>query len=137
MIVFLSIVAILVAVFVLDADFDSTPRPILVVVTPAVAISLRAVIGARPPISTYRTVVLVRIVSPHPVPHSTHVVLAHVPRVVADVRVRSPIWTNPSIFGALSVLLAGLIRLLGCALWLHRSSLGVARGRRLRLILGE
>jgi hypothetical protein len=67
---FLSIVAILIAVFVLDADFHSTPRPILVVVASAVAISVGTVIvGARSPIPTYRTVVRVGIAF-HPVPHS-------------------------------------------------------------------
>jgi hypothetical protein len=50
--------AILIAVFVLDADLHATPRPILVVVTSAVAISVGTVIvGARSPIPTYRTVV--------------------------------------------------------------------------------
>src|SRR5450759_5421351 len=82
-ITFLPIAAILVAVFVLEADFHSTPRPILIVRTPAVAISVRAVIvGARSPIPTCRTVVRVHIAF-HLIPHSAHVVLAHLPHIVA------------------------------------------------------
>ena len=59
------IAAILVAVFVLEANFHpSQPRPILVVRIPAVAISVRAVIlGPRSPIAPYRAVVPVHIAS--------------------------------------------------------------------------
>ena len=98
---FLSIVAILIAVFVLDADFHSTPRPILVVVTSAVAISVGTVIvGARSPISTYRTVVRVGIAF-HPIPVA---------------RVGSPVATDSTVFTPITSLLT---RLLLAALWLH------------------
>src|SRR3979490_1684266 len=94
----LSEVAILIAVFVLDTDFHSTPRPILVVVTSAVAISVGTVIvGARSPISTYRTVVRVGIAF-HPVPHSPHVVLAHLPHIVPVAGVGSPVATDSTVF---------------------------------------
>jgi hypothetical protein len=86
----LPIAAILVAVFVLEADFHPSPRPILVVITPAVAISVGAIraaissvsvavyvviVAAHLPIATYLTVVPVHTAS-HPVHHSPHVVLA-------------------------------------------------------------
>jgi hypothetical protein len=125
---FLSIVAILIAVFVLDADFHSTPRPILVVVIPTVAISVRTVIvGARSPISTYRTVVRVGIAFPL-VPHSPHVVLAHVPHTIPVARVGSPVATDSTVFTPITVLLTRL-RLLWAALRLHGNSLRVAWNR--------
>jgi hypothetical protein len=111
---FLSIVAILIAVFVLDADFHSTSRPILVVVTSAVAITVGMVIvGARSPISTYRTVVRVGIAF-HPIPVA---------------RVGSPVATDSTVFTPITVLLTRLLRLLLAALWLHGDRRGLVAFR--------
>jgi hypothetical protein len=111
---FLSIVAILIAVFVLDADFHSTSRPILVVVTSAVAITVGTVIvGARSPISTYRTVVRVGIAF-HPIPVA---------------RVGSPVATDSTVFTPITVLLTRLLRLLLAALWLHGDRRGLVAFR--------
>jgi hypothetical protein len=126
-------VAILIAVFVLDADFHSTPRRIFVVITPAVAIAV--IIGTHAPTVTYCTMVLVHI-AVH-IPHSSHVGLARAPHFVAIALLRPPIAIDPSVIGALPVLLFGLLRLLGRSLWLHGSSLGLAQSRRLSLVLGE
>jgi hypothetical protein len=111
---FLSIVAILIAVFVLDADFHSTSRPILVVVTSAVAITVGTVIvGARSPIPTYRTVVRVGIAF-HPIPVA---------------RVGSPVATDSTVFTPITVLLTRLLRLLLAALWLHGDRRGLVAFR--------
>jgi hypothetical protein len=120
---FLSIMAILIAVFVLDADFHSTPRPILVVVTSAVAISVGTVIvGARSPIPTYRTVVRVGIAF-HPVPHSP------LPHTIPVARVGSPVATDSTVFTLITVLLTRLPRLLLAALWLHGDRRGLVAFR--------
>jgi hypothetical protein len=115
--------AILIAVFVLDADFHSTPRPILDVVTSAVAISVGTVIvGARSPIPTYRTVVRVGIAL-HPVPHSP------LPHTIPVTRVGAPVATHWTIFTPITVLLTRLLRLLLAALWLHGDRRGLAAFR--------
>jgi hypothetical protein len=136
-VLFSPIAAILIAVFVLEADFHSTLRPILVVRTSAVAISVRAVIvGRHSPISTYRAAVPVHIAA-HLFSHPPHIVLAHAPHTVAIALLRSPIATDSNVLAAVPVLLARLLRLLGAALWLHRDSLGLTGRQRLSLILGE
>jgi len=126
---FLSIVAILIAVFVLDADFHSTPRPILVVVTSAIAISVGTlIVGAHSPIPTYRTVVRVGIAF-HPVPHSPYVVLAHWPPTIPVARVGSPVATDSTVFTPITVLLTRFPRLLLAALWLHGDRRGLVAFR--------
>jgi hypothetical protein len=132
----LPIPAILVAVFVFDADLHSVSRPVFVVITPAVALSVGVVIiGVHSPIATDRMMILLRIVAPHPLVHSPHVVLAHVLHMLVVAVMGSPIATYPSIIGALLIRRSRLLRLLRRALRLHRSSLGLAGCRRLCLVL--
>jgi hypothetical protein len=133
--------AILVAIFVLDADLHPTTgrpilivtvRPILIVITPAAAFSAVAIIiGPHSPTATYRPVVPVHL-APHPVPHPLIVVLTHAVALLS-----SPIPTDLNVLGALPVLLTRLFRLLGRALRLHRGCLGLGGAGRLRLILCE
>jgi hypothetical protein len=73
----------------------------------------------------------------HLIHHSAHAVLAHLPHIVAVARMRSPIATDLTVVTSIAVFLTRLLRLLGAALWLHGNSLGLARSRRLPLILGE
>jgi hypothetical protein len=105
----LSIPAILVAVFVFDADLHSMSRPVFVVIAPAVAISVGAVIiGAHSRTATDRMMILVH-VAPHPVPHSPHVVLAHVLHMLVIAVMGSPIAIYPGIIGALPIWRPGLL----------------------------
>src|SRR5438067_6462001 len=86
-----------VAVFVLEANFHpSQPRLILIVRTPPVAISVRAVIGARSPIATYGTVLAVLVHhSPHTVPvHATHAVVIALSRAIIVALLRPPTATD-------------------------------------------
>ena len=125
--------AVLVAVFVLEADFYPAPRPILVVRASAVAVPVGSVIGAGSPVATYRAVVRIHVGS-HVVPHLPHIVLAQAIHPVAIALLRSPIATYLTVFTSIPVLLARLLR---AALWLHGNGLGLAGSRRLPLILGE
>jgi hypothetical protein len=129
--VLLLIAAILIAIFILEADLHPTERPIFMVVIPAV--SLRPIIvGTRSPVSTYRAVVSVHIASfPWP-----GLVLTHI-AIVLIALLRSPVATDLYVTPALAVLLASLVRLLGGTVWLHRSSLGDAGRRRVLGIFGE
>jgi hypothetical protein len=132
-----SIVAILVAGFVLDANLYSTLGPILIVIT-AVTFPVRAaavVIGMHPPTSPYCTMDSVHIALHFP--RSSRVVLARAGPVFSPSLLRSPIAVDPSVISALPVLLPGLVRLLRRKFWLHGGSLGRAQGRRLSLVLGE
>jgi hypothetical protein len=130
-------VAIFVAVFVLDANFYSTLGPILVVITPTVAFSVRTIIvSMHLPIATHRTMVPIPIAI-HSFPHLSHIALAHAPHIVAAALLCSPIATDPGVLSALPILVAGLFRLLGRALRLHRRRLRLIKSRRLFFVLGE
>jgi hypothetical protein len=127
-------VAILVAVFVLDANFYSTLGPILIVITPAVAFPVRAVavvIWMHSPTSPYCTMVPVHI-AVH-IPRSSRVVLTRASHIFAIALIA----VDPSVISALPVLLLRLVRLLRRKLWLYGGSLGLAQGRRFSLVLGE
>jgi len=122
---------------VLDAYFHASSRLIPVVIAPAAAISVGAVlVQAHPPIATYRLAVPILIASDL-VPHPARVIFAHPIHTVAISLFRSPTRTNPNILGALFISVARLIGLLRRALWLHRHSLGLAGSRHVSLILRE
>jgi hypothetical protein len=134
---FLPIATILVAVFVLQADFHSMPSPILIVITPA-AISIRSVIiWSHAPTATYRPAIRVHHLSFHPVHHSPHVVVAHASHSVAVAWTRSPTGTDLTVLSSISIFLTRLVRLLGAPLRLHGNSLGLAWTSRLHLVLAE
>jgi hypothetical protein len=123
--------AILIAVFVLKADLHAAASPIAVIVTPVVAISVGVVIvGSYSPVAAYSAAIPVHAAIPihiasHLAARPIGVVLAHAIHTVVIAFLRSPIATDPNIFGAIAVLVAGLLRLLRSALRLHRNSLGV------------
>ncbi|HKH02744.1 MAG TPA: hypothetical protein VKB08_18770 [Bradyrhizobium sp.] len=133
----ISVPAILIAICVLDADFYASSRLIPVVITPAVAISVGAVlVGIHPPIATYCLAVPILITSdlaPRPPPF----IFADPIHTVVISVLRSPTGTDPNILGALFISVASLIGLLWRALWLHRHSLGLTGRRRVSLILRE
>ena len=98
--------AILIAVFVLKADLHAAASPIPVIVTPVVAISVRAVIvGPYSPIAAYRAAIPIHVAS-HLAARPIGVVLAH---AIVIAFLRSPIATDPNVFGAIAVLVAGLL----------------------------
>lgn len=100
---------IFVAVFVLEADLNSTPRRIFIVVAPAIAVPVRAIIVVMHlSIATHSTMVPI-LVTIHSVSHLSHVVPAHASHIVAAMLLCSPIATDPSVLGALPVLVAGLV----------------------------
>lgn len=104
-------------------------------IAPAVALLVGVVIiGVHSPIATDRMMILVH-VAPHPLVHSPHVALAHVLHMLVIAVMGSPIAIYPSIIGALPIWRSRLLRLLGRALRLHWSSLGLAGCRRLCLVL--
>jgi hypothetical protein len=130
--------AILIAIFVLDADLHPTVRPIVIVTVRPIFIVMAAAISAvavivRPhsPIATYRPVISVHL-APHLVPHPAFVILANAITLLGP-----PISTDLNVLGALPLLPARLFRLLGRALGLHGGRLGLGNARRLHLILRE
>jgi len=132
----LPIAAILVAIFVLETDFHSTPKPVLVGITPVRAFIIRA----HAPTMAYSAMVRIHIAS-HAVHHSAHLLPLHASHPVT-VALHPPIAAESRVFSALPVLLARLLRLLGRALGLHGNSLwlagsGLAGSGGVPLILGE
>jgi hypothetical protein len=105
------VATILVTVCVLDTDFHSTARPILVVIAPTVAISVGAVIiGTRPPIAAHGLV-----------PGSPHIVVAHPIATLVIAPLRSPTATDPNVLRTVTLLVPRLLRLPRRALGLHGS----------------
>ncbi|SCB54821.1 hypothetical protein GA0061098_103089 [Bradyrhizobium shewense] len=69
----------------------------------------------------------------------SHVSLTHAVHIhpIVIPLLRRPISLDTGVFGALTILLPHLFRLLWCTFWLDRSSLRFVRSRRGFLLLGE
>ena len=98
------ITADFVPVFVFCANLYTSPRPIFIVITPAV-------VALHPPVATDCTMIRVVVVVVHP----THTPLAH----SVAVALHSPVAADLDILSRLPFLVSGLLRLPRTAFWLN------------------